>query len=137
MKITRQQKKEKALEIMKTMDIYKPYITGFKDDDNVCFFENFGGYWVFQEPEIEAKMKEIERKYNCLVYAITHEFTKFGELYDFLLITDYKSEWRTLVQSSGNRHTAFAYVWHKDAEWCSEFGSVTVQSFGGGIRRIA
>ena len=137
MKISRQQKKEKAIEVMKTMDIYKPYIKGFENDDSVCFFENFGGFWVFQEPEIEAKMKEIERKYNCLVYAITHEFTEFGELYDFLLITDYKSEWRTLVQSKGNKHLAFAYVWNKSCEWCSEFGSVTVQSFGGGIRRIA
>lgn len=36
MNTTRQQKKEKALEIMKTMDIYKPYIKGFKDDD--CLF---------------------------------------------------------------------------------------------------
>lgn len=137
MKITRQQKKDKALEVMQTMDIYKPYIKDFQDEDNVCFFENFGGYWVFQEPEIEAKMKEIEKKYNCLVYAITHEFTEFGELYDFLIITDYKSEWKNLVHSYGNKHTAFAYVWNKDDEWCSEFGSITVQSFGGGIRRIA
>ena len=44
----------------------------------------------------------------------------------------------------GNAHAhrrqqtyAFAYVWNKDDDWCSEFGSVTVQSFGGGIRRIA
>lgn len=137
MKITRQQKKDKALEVMKTMDIYKPYIKDFQDEDNVCFFENFGGFWVFQEPEIEAKMREIEKKYNCLVYAITHEFTEFGELYDFLIITDYKCEWKNLVHSCGNRHTAFAYVWNKDDEWCSEFGSITVQSFGGGIRRIA
>ena len=32
---------------------------------------------------------------------------------------------------------AFAYVWNKDDDQCSEFGSITVQSFGGGIRRIA
>lgn len=30
-----------------------------------------------------------------------------------------------------------AYVWNKDDDWSSEFGSVMVQSFGGGIRRIA
>ena len=67
-----------------------------------------------------------------------HEITtEFGELYDFLIVTDYPEEWDTLVYSQGNRHTAFAYVWNKDDEWCSEFGSVTLQSFGGGIRRIA
>ena len=70
-------------------------------------------------------------------YAVTHEFTEFGECYDFLIVTDYTEEWDALVYSEGNRHTAFAYVWNKDDDWCSEFGSVMVRSFGGGIKRIA
>ena len=130
-------KKAKALELLKEMDIYKPYIRGFRESDKVCFFENFGGYWLHQEPEIDSKRKEIEAKYNCLVYAVTHEFTEFGELYDFLIVTDYPEEWDTLVCTEGNRHTAFAYVWNKDDDWCSEFGSVTVQRFAGGISKIA
>lgn len=130
-------KKEKAIEIMKKMDIYKPYINGFEQKDKVCFFEQFGGFWIDQEPELHAKMKDLEEKHKCKVYAVTHEYTEFGELYDFLIVTDYPEEWDTLVYSQGNRHTAFAYVWNKDDDWCSEFGSVTVQSFGGGIRRIA
>ena len=130
-------KKEKAIELLKRMDIYKPYIQGFRDSDKVCFFERFGGYWIEQEPELYEKMKSLEQKYNCLVYAVTHEFTKFGELYDFLIVTDYPKEWDDLVYSQGSYHTAFAYVWNKTDDWCSEFGSVTVQSFGGGIRRIA
>ena len=130
-------KKEKALELLKEMDIYKPYIKGFRERNQVCFFENFGGYWIDQEPELYAKMQEIEKKYNCLVYAVTHEFTLFGECYSFLIVTDYKSEWKTLMRSEGNKHTAFAYVWNKDDDWSSEFGSVLVRSFGGGIKRIA
>lgn len=130
-------KKEKALALMKELNIYRPYIKAYAEKDRVCFFEGFGGYWVDQENELYAKMKEIEKKHKCKVYAITHEHTEFGELYDFLIVTDYPEEWDTLVYSQGNRHTAFAYVWNKDDEWCSEFGSVTVQSFGGGIRRIA
>lgn len=59
MNTTKQQKKEKALEILKTLEVYKPYITGFNKEDKVCFFEQYGGYWVFQEPEIEQKMKEV------------------------------------------------------------------------------
>lgn len=130
-------KKEKAIEIMKKMDIYKPYIKGFKENDRVCFFERFGGYWVDQKSELYAKMKELEKKHKCKVYAITHEHTEFGELYDFLIVTDYPEEWNTLVYSRGNRHTAFIYVWNKDDECCSKFGSIALQSFGGGIRRIA
>lgn len=96
-------KKEKALELLKEMDIYKPYIRGFHESDKVCFFENFGGFWLHQEPEIDRKRQEIEAKYNCLVYAVTHEFTQFGELYDFLIVTDYPEEWDTLIYSQGNR----------------------------------
>lgn len=130
-------KKEKAIELLKRMDIYAPYIQGFRDGDKVCFFERFGGYWAEQEPELCEKMRSLEKKYNCLVYAVTHEFTEFGELYDFLIVTDYPKEWDDLVYSQGSYHTAFAYVWNKDDDQCSEFGSVTVQSFGGGIKRIA
>ena len=73
-------KKEKAIEIMKKMDIYKPYIKGFRESDKVCFFEGFGGFWIDQEPELHEKMKAIEEKHKCKVYAVTHEYTEFGAL---------------------------------------------------------
>lgn len=136
MKLDITKQKDKAIELMKHMDIYKPYIQGFRENGMVCFFERFGDYWADQEPELYAKMREIEQKYRCMVYAITHEWFEFGECYSFLIVTAYPEEWTTLVQSKGNKHAAFAYVWNKDDDECSEFGSVMVHSFGGGIRRI-
>ena len=132
-----EERKIKAIELLNKLDIYKPYIKGFEKENKVCFFERFGGFWVDQEPEVFKKMQEIEKEYNCTVYAITHEFTDFGECYSFLIVTNYKSEWKTLVTSEGNIHYAFAYVWNVDDEWCSEFGTVGVKSFGGGITRVA
>ena len=132
----KQKQKTKAIDLMKQLNIYKPYIDGFEKDDQVCFFEQFGGFWVYQEPEVEAKMKELEKEYNCRVYAITHEFTQFGECYSFLIVSNYKHEWKTLLQSNKNQHTAFAYVWNKTDDWCSEFGSIVLKSVGGGITRI-
>lgn len=138
MKATRQQKKEKALKIMKKLGIYKPYIEGFKENDYVCFFEQFAGFWDYQTPELEAKRKEIEKKYNCLVYAITHEYLEDDELYSFLIVTNYPEEWKHLLQETGpNKYYAMAYVWNKSCEWCSEFGDVVIQNALGGIRRIA
>ena len=130
-------KKEKALELMKQLHIYKPYIEAFREKDKVCFFENFGGFYTDQEPEIDEKRVEIEMEHGVLVYAITHEFAEFGECYSFLIVTQYPEEWDSLVVTRGNSHSAFAYVWNKDDDYCSEFGSVGLQSFGGGIRRIA
>ena len=128
--------KAKAIEIMKQMDIYKPYIEGFEKEDKVCFFEMYGGFWVYQEPEVEAKMKELEKEYGCKIYAITHEYTHFGECYSFLLVSKYEEEWEMCAVSDKNKHYAFAYVWNKTDDWCSEFGTVAVQSYGGGIKRI-
>ena len=133
---TREEKKIKAIELMKKLDIYKPYIKGLQKEDNVCFFENYGGYWAWQEPDLMKKVKELEEEHNCLVYAITHEYTSIGEMYSFLIVTDYEEEWDTLLEKYGNQFYAFAYVLNKDDDDCSEFGTVALSSFGGGIRRI-
>ena len=138
MNTTKEQRKIKALELMQKLDIYKPYIKGFETDNKVCYFERFAGFWAWQDEDLIAKLKEIEEKYNCTVYAITHEFTEFGELYDFLLVTDYPEVWKDLVYKGriNNQHYAFAYCYNKDDDFCSEFGTIAIESFGGGIRRI-
>jgi len=134
---TKIERKNKALAIMKEMDIYKPYVEGFADKDMVCFFERFGGYWVYQEPEIEAKMQEIEKQFGCTVYAITHEYTEFGECYSFLYVSKYKEDWKYTLTNDNGTFYAFAYVWNKTYEDCSELGTIGVKSFGGGITRVA
>ena len=127
--------KEYAIKALKTLNIYKPYIDGFAKKGQVCFFERFGGYWVYQEPEIEAKMKEIEKKYDCIVYAITHEMMPFGECWSFLIMSKYEEEWDMTLEELKDGY-AFAYVWNKDDDECSEFGTIAVKSFGGGITRV-
>lgn len=142
MNTTKEQRKIKALEIMQKLDIYKPYIKGFETENEVCYFERFAGFWAWQDEDLIAKVKEIEEKYNCTVYAITHEFTEYGELYDFLLVTDYPEEWKDLLETykgyedNSNTFYAFGYVWNKTDNDLSEFGTVVIESFGGGIRRI-
>ena len=131
-----EERKIKAIELLKELDIYEPYIEGFEKENNVCFFERFGGYWVYQEPEILKKMKKIEEEFNCTVYAITHEYTEFGECYSFMLVTRYKYEWDNLLLKDGSTFYAFSYVWNKTYEDFSEFGTIGVRSFGGGITRV-
>ena len=135
---TKEQRKEIAIKYMKELDIYKPYIKGFETDSDAGYFEWYAGFWAWQDKDLIAKLNEIEEKYNCTVYAITHEFTEFGELYDFLLVTDYPEEWNDLIYKgqTNNQHCAFAYCWNKEDDFCSEFGTVVIESFGGGIRRL-
>ena len=129
--------KEIAVKCLEQLDIYKPYIRRFEVADIPCFFENFGGFYVDQEPELFAKIKEVEQKYDCLVYAITHEYLEFGECWSLLCVSKETEDWtECLDQFRNNCFYAFAYVWNKTDDWLSEFGDVVVQSFGGGIRRI-
>lgn len=130
--------KEIAIQCLEKLDIYKPYIRKFKSEESMpCFFENFGGFYADQEPELFAKIKEVEQKYDCLVYAITHEYLEFGECWSLLCVSKETEDWtECLDQFNQTGFYAFAYVWNKTDDWLSEFGDVVVQSFGGGIRRI-
>ena len=99
-------------------------------------FERYAGFWAYQYPELQDKIKVFEQKYKCIVYAVTHEFFEFGECYTFLVVTNYKYEWKTLVEKENENFYAYSYVWNKDDEWCSEFGTVGIKSACGGIRRF-
>lgn len=131
--------KEKAIECMEKLNIYKPYIKKFENDGTVTLFEGFGGYYINEEQESEVlnKIKEFEAETGSLVYAVTHEKFEFGECYSFLCISKYKSDWNYSVENTPQGSYVFAYVWNKDDDMCSEYGTIVVVSFGGGIQRIA
>ena len=131
-------KKDKALELMKRLDIFDGFIRDFKEQDLVCYFERFIGFWDYRNKELEAKRKEIEKKYNCLVYAITHEFIQGDEMYSLLFVSNNPEQWKYSLQNAdANKYYATAYIWNKSCAWCSELGDVLIESAFGGLRRIA
>ena len=129
--------KEVAINAMKALDIYAPYIKKFEKDGTITLFERFGGYYIEEdnEPELLKKIKEFEAEYGSIVYAVTHTFTNFGELYEFLCISKYEEEWDDVLEEIKDKYV-FSYVWNKTDDWCSEFGTIMVKSFGGGIARV-
>lgn len=131
--------KEIAISCLEKLDIYKPYIRKFKSKASMpCFFENFGGFWADQETELWNKIKEVEQKTGCLVYAITHEhFEDLGETWSMLCISQNPDTISDFIMDAGRgRFYVYSYVWNKDWPDGSEFGDIVVQSFGGGIRRV-
>lgn len=131
--------KEKAIECLNKLDIYKPYIKAFEKNGIVTLFERFGGYYITddQEPELLNKINEFEAETGSLVYAVTHEWFEFGECYSFLCVSKYEEDWDLTLETGPYGSYAFAYVWNKDDDLCSEYGTIGVQSFGGGIARNA
>ena len=137
--MSKTRQKALAVKCLEKLNIYKPYITKFKSVKTLpCFYENFAGFWVDQEPELYAKIKEVEEESSCLVYAVTHELLEFGECWSMLCIPS-DAEWVSeALDDSGryNEYYAFAYVWNKSNDMFSEFGDIVVKSFGGGLKRI-
>ena len=66
MNITIENKKQKAIELMNKLDIYNPYIKGFKDKNSVCFYENFGGFWAIKNRNSWQKSKNLKKNTTCL-----------------------------------------------------------------------
>ena len=79
--------KEIAVKCLEQLDIYKPYIRRFEVADIPCFFERWAGFYADQEPVLWKKVKEVEEEFNCLVYAITHEYFEFGECWSMLCVS--------------------------------------------------
>lgn len=133
----REKQKEFALKILKKLDVYRPYIKGFKDKGDVCWFENYAGFWAYQDEELMAKIKEFEEENNALVYAVSHDYTEFGECFSLLYISQYEEDWDYTIQHiEQNKYYVASYVWNKTDDWCSEFGDIAIISAFGGIRRI-
>jgi hypothetical protein len=137
MKVSMETKKAEAIKRMKALDLYKPYINLFEKADEIFMSEMTGGVYEFSEnTELVAKVKEFETENNALVYHVIHTSTQFGELYNFLYISDHQEEWEMDNEYISGGY-ALAYVWNKTDEWCSEFGSIGVRGKFGGIVRTA
>ena len=137
MNISREIKKEEAIRRMKALDLYKPYIESFIKRDEIFMSEMTGGVYEFSSnTELVNKVREFEDEHETLVYHVIRTFTEFGELYNFLYVSDYEEEWE-MDNADIKDGYALAYVWNKDDEWCSEFGSIGVRGKFGGIIRTA
>ena len=137
MSIPTETKKAEAIKRMKALDLYKPYITLFEKDNQIFMSEMTGGVYEFNNnKELVAKVKEFEEEYNALVYHVIHTMTQFGELYNFLYVSQYEEEWGQ-DNADISEGYALVYVWNKTDDWCSEFGNIGVQGKFGGIVRTA
>lgn len=137
MNVSRENKKREAIARMKALKLFAPCIKAFKNNDEVQLSEMTGGLYEFSgNAELTAKVKEFEAEHNALVYHVIHTFTQFGELYNFLYVSDHEEEWM-LDNEDIKENYALCYVWNKDDDWCSEFGTIAVRQKFGGLVRIS
>lgn len=135
-KVIISKKKEEAIKRMKAFGLFKSCIKAFEKYDELQATEPNGGLYEFSDnEELKAKIKEFEEEYDALVYHVIHTYTQFGELYNFLYVSDYEEEWE-YDNEDVKAGYAIAYVWNKTDEWMSEIGGIAVREFGGGLVRV-
>ena len=135
--LTKEEQKDLAVKALATLGCYKPYLNAFKRKANpvVTMYEGFGGYYLdgSNETELIDKIKEVEETYGGTVYAVIHNMTEFGECYSLLYISKYYED----IDAMFGKGWAYAYVWNKTYDDCSEFGSIGVRAALGGLLRTA
>ena len=130
--------KEIAIQCLKKLDIYGPYIQKFEKEDIPMFFERLTGYYLPHEIALQAKVKEIQEKNDVLVYAVTHEWLELGECWSMLCVYRNSKSLDDCIMDTVHPDTFFvnSYVWNLDNEHFSEFGDVVINTSGGRIRRL-
>ena len=136
MNVSREVKKEEAIKRMKVLGLFNPCIKAFKDRDEVQLSEQNGGLYEFNNNEhLNAIIENFEAQNNALVYHVIHTYTEFGELYNFLYVSDHSEEWDMDNADLADGYI-LAYVENVDDPICSEFGTIAVKGKFGGLVRI-
>lgn len=128
------ERKAKAIDIMQKIRMDKSYIDDFDKGTIYCFNTN-SVVRLGKTSALYQKVQDVEKKYNCTVFAVTHENFSFGECYSFLLVSD-EPELSPFIVTGDNVSIQFAYVWNLDHDHFCEFGSVGILSYNGKICRI-
>lgn len=122
-----------AIERMKMLKLDKPCIEAFTKG-KVWESEGYGVLYEVNDEEQELIYNFEKNHPGCLVYHMIHNVFEFGECYSMLYVSNDIDEWQQDKEDIKDGY-AFAYVYNKDCEWCSEFGSIAIRpSFGGLVR---
>lgn len=80
---------------------------------------------------VAAKLEEVEKHFNAVVYYVIGTPTAWGYNYSFLLTSRYRED-NELVHVYDNRqYVVWSYVWNVDYEYNSEPGNIGVFSAPG------
>lgn len=124
---------DEAIERMKLLKLSKQCIKAFTDG-KIWESEGLGALYELTDEEQNIVDKFQKEHEGCYVYHMIHNVFPFGECYSMLYVSSDVDEWQRDKEDIKDGYV-FAYVYNKDDEWCSEFGSIAIRpSFGGLIR---
>ena len=129
--MTREEMKAEAIARMRQLHIYPETIRQFERENLISeSAPPFGACFWLNEAQRE-RVRELEAKYNILIYHVVHSFTTIGEMESYLYVSNHPEEWEDdrldLVHNQ-----CFVYVWNGDIE---EYGTIGIKPSMGGVVR--
>ena len=130
----KKEQENEILERMKLLKLDKSCIDALLKNHKIWESEGFGALYEINEEEQKIVDKFKQKHPDRYVYHMIHNKFEVGECYSILYVSSDINEWEQDKEDIKDGYV-FAYVYNKDCEWCSEFGSIAVRpSFGGLVR---
>ena len=129
------EQENEILERMKLLKLDKPCINALFKHNKIWESEGYGALYEINEEEQKIVDKFQKEHEGCYVYHMIHNVFDFGECYSILYVSPDVDEWQQDKEDI-KEGRVFAYVYNKDFDWCSEFGSIAIKSQFGGLMRL-
>ena len=126
---------EEAIKRMKILKLHKNAIKEFEQERKLNKSDFNMGILFWLDNEEEKMVKELEKKYNFMVYHIIHSYSNLGETYEILFIENNKEEWFD-EREDLKKGFAMARVEVINSPENSEFGYIGVEARNGGVVRV-
>ena len=124
---TREQQRDKALELMREIGVLPLYIDCVQED--MEFVKKYWSMWNDGSGKLRELIENFERERGAYVYYVTHENCSFGECYSFLCVSKYLEDFPLTVVRKSKNGVVMVHAWVENIthpEW-SEFGTIGVR----------
>ena len=124
--MTREEMKAEAIARMRQLHLYPETIRQFERENLISeSAPPFGACFWLNEAQRE-RVRQLEAKYNILVYHVIHSFTTIGEMESYLYVSNHPEEWEDDRAGLKEGETV-AYVYNCDDPELSEFGYIGIR----------
>ena len=124
--MTREEMKAEAIARMRQLHLYPETIRQFEKENLISeSAPPFGACFWLNEAQRE-RVRQLESKYNILVYHVIHSFTTIGEMESYLYVSNHPEEWEDDRAGLKEGETV-AYVYNCDDPELSEFGYIGIR----------
>ena len=91
--MTREEMKAEAIARMRQLHLYPETIRQFERENLISeSAPPFGACFWLNDAQRE-RVRQLESKYNILVYHVIHSFTTIGEMESYLYVSNHPEEW--------------------------------------------